>query len=155
MLLTGLTRSSLHLAPRGNVCDGGKFFFSTSLILLWLTVACCFRHRAEHTEIERLTGYLQCDFHEEIVREICGFEDYGDPPAYNLGRQRAQRSEFETVHVPRFSEQKKSCVVCYKQKKAQRKVYSYCAAPQCQGKHMHVTKQRNCFDIFYSREYHS
>lgn len=37
-------------------------------------------HRAEHTEIKRLTGYSQCDFHNEIVREICGFEEYGDPP---------------------------------------------------------------------------
>ena len=30
-----------------------------------------------------------------------------------------------------------------------------CPAPQCQGKHMHVTKARNCFHIFHSREYHS
>ena len=44
MLLTGQTRSSLHLAPGGNVCDGGKLCFSTSLILLWLTVSFCFRH---------------------------------------------------------------------------------------------------------------
>ena len=44
MLLTGLTRSSLHLAPSGNVCDGGKFCFSISLTLLWSTVSFCFRH---------------------------------------------------------------------------------------------------------------
>ena len=37
-------------------------------------------HRAEHTEIVRLAGYSQCDFRDEIVREICGFEEYGDPP---------------------------------------------------------------------------
>ena len=66
-------------------------------------------HRAEHTEIERPAGYSQCDFFDEIVREICGFEEYGDPPTYNPGRQRAQPSEFETVHVPHFSEQKKNC----------------------------------------------
>ena len=112
-------------------------------------------HRAEHPEIKRPAGYSQCDFRDEIIREICGFEEYADPPSYNPGRKRAQPSEFETVHVPRFSQRKKSCVVCYKQEKAQRKVYSYCATPQCQGKHMHVTKERNCFDIFHSREYHS
>ena len=111
-------------------------------------------HRAEHTEIESPAGYSQCDFRDEIVREICGFEEYGDPP-YNPGKQRAQPSEFETIHVPRFSEQKKSYVVCSQQEKAQRKVHSYCSAPQCHGKHMHVTKERNCFDIFHSREYHS
>ena len=36
-------------------------------------------HRAEHTEIVRPAGYSQCDFRDEIVREICGFEEYGDP----------------------------------------------------------------------------
>ena len=111
--------------------------------------------RAEHTEIERPAGFSQCDFRDEIVQEICGFEGYGDPPSYNSGRQRAQPPEFETVHVHRFSEQKKNCVVCYKREKAERKVYSYCATPQHQGKLMHVTKERNCFDIFHSREYHS
>ena len=46
-------------------------------------------HRAEHTEIERPAGYSQCDSCDKIVREICGFEEYGDPPTYNPGRQRA------------------------------------------------------------------
>ena len=46
-------------------------------------------HRAEHTEIKRPAGYSQCDFCDEIVREICGLEEYGDPPTYNQGRQRA------------------------------------------------------------------
>ena len=36
-------------------------------------------HRAEHTEIVKPAGYSQCDFRDEIVREICGFEEYGDP----------------------------------------------------------------------------
>ena len=36
-------------------------------------------HRAEHTEIVRLAGYWQCDFRDEIVREIRCFEEYGDP----------------------------------------------------------------------------
>ena len=112
-------------------------------------------HRATYPEIERPAEYSQCDFRDEIVREICGLDEFGDPPSYNPGRQRAQPTEFETVHVPLFAEQKRNCVVCYKQEKAERKVYSYCAAPQCQGKHMHVTRERNCFHIFHSREYHS
>ena len=37
-------------------------------------------HRAEHTEIERPAGY----FRDKIVLEICGFEEYGDPPTYNV-----------------------------------------------------------------------
>ena len=111
--------------------------------------------RADNTEIERLAGYSQSDFRDEIVREICGFEEYGDTLTYNPARKRAQPSELETVHVLCFSEQKKNCVVCYTQEKAETKVYSHGTAPQCQGKHMHVTEEQNCFDIFHSREYHS
>ena len=112
-------------------------------------------HRAEHTGIQRPAGYSQCDFRDEIVRNICGFSEYDDPPTHHPGKQKAPPSEFETKHVPLFSEQKKNCVVCYKQEKAERKVYSYCAAPQCEGKHMHVTKERNCFHVFHTKEYHS
>ena len=90
-------------------------------------------HRKEHPEIERPTGYSQCDFRDEIVREICGFDEYLDPPMYSSVRQRVPTSEFETVHAPRFSEEKKTCVVCYKQDNIQRKVYSYCAAPTMSG----------------------
>ena len=112
-------------------------------------------HRAMHPEIESPAGYSQCDFRDEIVRIICNFPEYGDPPKYTSGRPRAEPSMFETQHLPLFSEERKSCVVCYKQDKVQRKVHSYCAAPQCQGKYMHVTLDRNCFQIFHSKEYHS
>ena len=112
-------------------------------------------HRATHTEIERPAGYSQCDFRDEIVRQICGLPEFGDPPAYSPGRARAQPSEFVTQHIPHVAEQRGHCVVCYKQDKVQRKVYTYCSAPQCQGKFMHVaTRDRNCFEIFHSEEYH-
>ena len=96
------------------MCDGGKLCFSISLILLWLTVSFCFRHigLSIQRSKDRL-GIRNVIFRYEIVREICRFEEYGDPPSYNPRRQRAQPSEFETIHVPRFSEQKKSCVVNY------------------------------------------
>ena len=61
-------------------------------------------HRAAHPEIERPAGYSQCDFQDEIVREICGFDEYGEPPLFSTGRQR-EPSEFETKHIPRVSDQ--------------------------------------------------
>ena len=51
-------------------------------------------HRATHTEIKRPAGYSQCDFRDEIVREICGFSEFGDPPVYSPGRATAPPSEF-------------------------------------------------------------
>ena len=44
MLLTGRTRFSPHLAPSGNVCDGGKLCFFVLLILLLLIVSFCFQN---------------------------------------------------------------------------------------------------------------
>ena len=54
-------------------------------------------HRKEHPEIERPNGYSQCDFWDEIVREICDFDEYLDPPMYSSVRQRVPTSEFEPV----------------------------------------------------------
>ena len=39
----------------------------------------------EHTannpnDIERPAGYSQCHFRDELVRQICEFDEYGDPP---------------------------------------------------------------------------
>ena len=87
MLLTGQTRSSLHLAPGGNVCDGGKLCFFHLIDIAVVNSFILFQaHRAGRPEIERPAGYSQCDFRDEIVREICGFLEYGDPPTYNPGR---------------------------------------------------------------------
>jgi len=38
-------------------------------------------HKAKNpNELERPAGYNQCDFRDELVRQICGFDEYGDPP---------------------------------------------------------------------------
>ena len=105
-------------------------------------------------EIERPAGYTQCDFRDELVREICGLPEYGDPPLHTSGRPRAPSSVFETEHIPCVSDTRRNCVVCYKLEKVERKTNSYCDAPQCEGKYMHIAKDRNCFRIFHSKEYH-
>ena len=76
------------------------------------------------------------------------------PPLHVSGRPSAPPSVFETEHIPRASDMRKNCVVCYKQDKAERKTNIYCSAPQCGGKHMHITQERNCFGIFHTKEYH-
>ena len=44
-------------------------------------------HRPTYPEIESPAGYSQCDFRDEIVREICNFPEYGDPLNILLGGQ--------------------------------------------------------------------
>ena len=113
-------------------------------------------HQAKNPDdLKRPRGYNQCDFRDEIVRQICNFDEYGDPPLHISGKPSAPPSVFETEHIPRVSDMRRNCVVCYKQEKVERKTNFYCSAPQCDGKHMHVTKERNCFGIFHSKEYHN
>ena len=40
-------------------------------------------HQANNPkELERPAGYNQCDFRDELVRQICDFDEYGDSPLY-------------------------------------------------------------------------
>ena len=117
-------------------------------------------HKANNpNEIERPAGYNQCDFRDELVRQICDFDEYGDPPLFTGGRPRTPRppppSVFATQHIPHVADKQRNCVVCYKRDKVERKITTYCSAPQCEGKFMHITRERNCFEIFHSPEYHS
>jgi len=114
-------------------------------------------HQAQFLDVEELrrtAGYSLSHFREELVRQICGIPEYSAPTLASATRQVPDLHEFESVHMPEFIDMKRNCVVCYKQGRGQLKVFSRCSAPQCQEKHMHVTKERNCFKEFHSREYH-
>ena len=105
----------------------------------------------DNAGLKRTADYSQAHFREEIVRNICGFEEYMDPPAASTPV--GDPNEFETAHVPVVTQQKKNCVVCYKRDKVEKQVHSKCSAPQC-DKRMHITQNKNCFQIFHTREYH-
>ena len=73
------------------------------------------------------------DFREEIVRQICGFPEYGDPPVSSAARPAEDLSLFKTQHIPVISDLRRNCVVCYKQGRGQRKVYSHSTAKNIMG----------------------
>ena len=109
-------------------------------------------HRADCDDeaLERSRGYSIVDFREALVRQICEFDEYGDPPA-NENIQPVQ--DYETVHMPEVSDAwRKNCVVCYASGRGEKKVSTYCTAPQC-GKFMHVGGGWNCFKEWHSRDY--
>ena len=118
-------------------------------------------HQANFPDVEELRrapDYSQADCREEIVRQLCHFPEYDDPPVSSRSRSSAPSKDsrdYETVHMPVFSDERRSCVVCYKKGLGQLKVYSYCSAPQCEEKYMHVTKEKNCFKEFHSWEYNN
>lgn len=110
----------------------------------------------DNEDLKRTTDYSLTNFREEIVRQICDFPEKADQPPV-LSTPKAEvvdPNEFQSLHMPVFTDERKNCVVCYKTRKLQRQVYSTCSAPMCKGKYMHVTKEKNCFQVFHSREYH-
>ena len=74
------------------------------------------------------------------------------PPSSTKLKSARPLEDFEAVHMPEFSDTRTRCVVCYKQGGHELKVQSFCSAPQCM-RYMHVTKEKNCFKEYHSREY--
>ena len=76
--------------------------------------------------------------------------EYGVPPVYRPPKK--ELADFETAHIPNVSDEKKNCVVCYKETKKALNVVTYCSAPQCQV-FLHISKTKNCFEIWHTNKY--
>lgn len=90
-------------------------------------------HHAEHPDDEALKRpkkFAIAEFQEELVRQLTGLDEYGQPPVFKPPTR--EPGEYETVHLPPFSSIKRNCKVCYATTKKELKVRSYCSAPQCQ-----------------------
>ena len=87
------------------------------------------------------------------MRQICDFPEKADQSPVLSTPKAVDPNEFQSLHMPVFTDERKNCVVCYKHNKVQRQVFSTCSAPTCEVKYMHVTKEKNCFQIFHSRGY--
>ena len=113
------------------------------------------KYRAEHADVEELqrrSGYSIVDFREALVRQICGWPEFDDPPAYE--RSVPGESQFQTDHIAVASEDglRRNCVVCYREGRGEKRVSTYCAAPQCQ-KFLHIQSSLNCFRTWHSPGY--
>jgi uncharacterized UBP type Zn finger protein len=66
-----------------------------------------------------------------------------------------RHDQFCTAHIPETAEGgvRKHCVVCFAAGRGQLKVGTYCSAPQCNNKHMHVGGGHDCFRIWHSGDY--
>lgn len=110
-------------------------------------------HRASNpdvAELKRPKKFSTTEFREELVRQLAGLEEYGQPPVFNPHAK--EPGNFETVHIPQFSEIRRNCKVCYETSQTEMKVVSYCSAPQCQV-YLHCTQKKNCFEIWHSKDY--
>lgn len=106
---------------------------------------------SDNEALQRTADYSLAHFCEEIVQDICGFEEFMNPP---VSTPVADPHDFETAHVPVMTAERKIYGVCYKQGKGEQRVQTKYSAPQgdkytC----MHITQNKNCFQIFHTRAY--
>ena len=108
------------------------------------------QHRAGNPDSEALhrrsTDNI-VDFREEIVRQVCGLAKYDRPPVYEVVQPARPHEQFCTAHIPLKSEARRHCVVCWAEGRGQCRVNTYCSAPQCNNKYMHIGNDFNCFQI--------
>ena len=111
-------------------------------------------------KLKRPRTYNLENFREELVRNICDLPPTGPAPNSSATPpQPPPRGEFDLEHSPIFLDVERDCAVCCKGgkqnggKKIRARVSTGCRAPGCQGKAMHFTKEKNCWEIFHSREF--
>ncbi|KAL9952183.1 hypothetical protein ACROYT_G039398 [Oculina patagonica] len=115
-------------------------------------------HQAQFPDepaLKRTADYSLTHFREEIVRQLCGFPEYDHPPLHATAkpaRPPPDHGLYVTEHIPAFAEERKMCVVCWKREKKNFKVHTCCKAPQCK-RHMHITREKNCFEVFHSKDF--
>jgi len=86
-------------------------------------------HRAEHPDNEALKRpqkFSTAEHREELVRDLAGLDEYRTPPVFKPPTK--EPGEFATVHIPKFTDTKRNCKVCYAatQKDMKVKVFLQC-----------------------------
>ena len=101
-------------------------------------------HCAEHPDNEALKRpqkFSIAEYREELVRDLAGLNEYGPPPVFKPPTR--EPGEFVTVHIPKFTDTKRNCKVCYAATKKEMKVRSCSNAPQCNNVYLHCTQDKN------------
>lgn len=104
-------------------------------------------------DLQRPNKFSIGEYREELVRQLAGLPEYGQPPVYKPTPPPVETRSFETAHIMKAAEKARNCRVCYQTTKVEKKVNTYCSAPQCQV-FLHCTQKNNCFELWHSKEYH-
>ena len=108
------------------------------------------KSNCDNVALQRINTYSIVNFREALVRQICGFHEYSAPP---LNETVPFVSNYDTIHMPEYGDGvRRSCVVCYRAGRGEKRVSTYCSAPQCR-KFMHTSGALNCFKVWHSGSY--
>lgn len=130
-------------------------FFHVMILQLWIVSFYSRSIRLKTLTMKPFTGQETIPWAVSGRRLCVNFATFltmMSPPSSTKLKSARPLEDFEAVHMPEFSDTRTRCVVCYKQGGHELKVQSFCSAPQCM-RYMHVTKEKNCFKEYHSREY--
>jgi hypothetical protein len=108
----------------------------------------------DNPALHRISKYSIVDFREQTVRQICGLAEYDRPPVNERVQAVPPHDQFCTTHIATTAGNgvRRNCVVCYAEGRGQRKIITFCSAPQC-NKHLHVGGEHDCFVVWHSSDY--
>ncbi|XP_068755022.1 uncharacterized protein [Montipora capricornis] len=78
--------------------------------------------------LSRPASYTLASYREELVRDICELPETGAPPPSNETVRNINFDAFPLVHCPIYVDVKKACVVCVREGRGRKQVYSSCSA---------------------------
>ena len=134
------------------------FFHLIDLAVVNFYILFCEQREAnpDFEELQRPDRHNLENFREELIRNICDLPLTDQPPTHTRVRpQPPAAGRFVVEHCPIYVEAKKQCVVCAQNEESGRnRIRTTCSAPQCRGKHMHFTTEKNCWQVFHCREFH-
>lgn len=76
--------------------------------------------------LRRPAKYSILEFREEVISHILGLDQYGNPPCY---KQTQEPNQFQTVHMPVWTDSRKNYKVCYVMKKRRYKCFHTAVLP--------------------------
>ncbi|KAJ8356795.1 hypothetical protein SKAU_G00195890 [Synaphobranchus kaupii] len=110
-------------------------------------------HAAPGNE-SRFAKYTQIDFRENLARQLGGIDTHASFPSHSLKTQ-PPPSEFHSTHIPQMQDSSRNCWLCYKKNKVENKTKIACLAPECNGKRLCFTRNRNCFQSWHTEWPHN
>ena len=67
----------------------------------------------DNEQLQHKKKYLLLEFREELIKNLIDLNQYAEPPLFRPRPSPQNKSEFQTDHVPVFSDIKRNCKVRY------------------------------------------
>ena len=154
-MLTFLINLHQPTAYSESLKSSPKWYFTTLRSALSTFSILCAWMDAHPGVIVRRRSYNQCEFRENLIRQLAGIGLHENPPPAKR-RRKQQEGGIYTKHTPLFTENRANCTVCWKHRHQRIKSSFVCAACHNQQGHLvHlcIKADKQCFQMYHSHDF--